>query len=69
MFKIKEKGTILFQDESTFLMLSQKCYSWGEKRKPLEEKVHMTSEYSKVFSSIELTTGNCIIKEVKRVIK
>lgn len=54
---IKEKGKLLFEDESTFLMWSQKGYSWGEKGEKLEVKVNMSSEYKKVFGAIDIETG------------
>lgn len=54
---IKEKGRLLFEDESTFLMWSQKGYSWGDKKSKLEVKVNMSSEYKKVFGAIDIETG------------
>ena len=63
---IRERGKILFQDESTFLMWSQKGYSWGERGKRLEVKVNVSSEYSKVFGGIELTTGKLYYMKSKK---
>ena len=63
---IINKGTVLFQDESSFLMWSQKCYSWGEIGKKLEMKVNMNSECRKVFGAIDIENGNFYYKISKK---
>jgi len=54
---IKDGATILFQDESTFMLWCGAGYSWGKRGDKLFAKVNMSNAVKKVFGAIELTTG------------
>lgn len=63
---IKEGSTILFQDESTFMLWSGAGYSWGEKGKKLFSSINMSNAVKKVFGAIELTTGKLTYQFTER---
>jgi transposase len=63
---IKEGATILFQDESTFMLWTGAAYSWGERGKKLFASINMSNAVKKVFGAIELTTGKMIYQFTER---
>lgn len=49
---LRQKGVILFQDESTFRQWSRSAYNWGLKGEKLIGKVNMSSNTQRVFGCI-----------------
>lgn len=63
---IKEGATILFQDESTFMLWTGAAYSWGERGEKLFASINMSNAVKKVFGAIELTSGKIIYQFTDR---